>query len=45
MTPAREGLEQQLPYLLDDARAAAARCDRYQRQAVRARTDALTGLA
>ena len=34
-----------LPALLDDARAAAARCDRYQRQATRARTDALTGLA
>ena len=38
-------LERQLPLLLDDARAAAARCDRYQRQAARARTDALTGLA
>jgi diguanylate cyclase (GGDEF)-like protein len=34
-----------LPALLDDARAAAARCDRYQRQAARASTDALTGLA
>jgi len=34
-----------LPSLVDDAEAAAARCDRYQRQARRARTDALTGLA
>ena len=31
--------------LVEDAEAAAARCDRYQRQARRARTDALTGLA
>jgi diguanylate cyclase (GGDEF)-like protein len=38
-------LERQLPQLIDDARVAAARCDRYQRQATRARTDALTGLA
>jgi diguanylate cyclase (GGDEF)-like protein len=42
---ARERLELQLTQLLDDARVAAARCDRYQRQATRARTDALTGLA
>ena len=41
----RARLERQLPLLLDDARAAAARCDRYQQQAARARTDALTGLA
>ena len=34
-----------LPGLVEDAEAAAARCDRYQRQARRARTDALTGLA
>lgn len=40
-----ERLRRQLPTLLDDALAAAARCDRYQRQATRARTDALTGLA
>jgi diguanylate cyclase (GGDEF)-like protein len=40
-----EQLRHHLPALLDDARAAAARCDRYQRQATRARTDALTGLA
>jgi diguanylate cyclase (GGDEF)-like protein len=38
-------LRRQLPPLLEDARAAAARCDRYQSQATRARTDALTGLA
>lgn len=42
---ARVRLERQLPALLEDARAAAARCDHYQRQATRARTDALTGLA
>ena len=42
---ARTRLERQLPALLEDARAAAARCDHYQRQATRARTDALTGLA
>jgi diguanylate cyclase (GGDEF)-like protein len=42
---ARVRLERQLPALLDDARAAAARCDHLQRQATRARTDALTGLA
>ena len=30
---------------MDDARAAAARCDQHQRQEARARTDALTGLA
>jgi diguanylate cyclase (GGDEF)-like protein len=41
----RTRLERQLPALLEDARAAAARCDHYQRQATRARTDALTGLA
>jgi diguanylate cyclase (GGDEF)-like protein len=41
----RDRLERELPQLLDDARAAAARSDRYQRQAARARTDALTGLA
>jgi diguanylate cyclase (GGDEF)-like protein len=34
-----------LPALVEDALVAAARCDRYQRQARRARTDALTGLA
>jgi diguanylate cyclase (GGDEF)-like protein len=38
-------LRRQLPPLLDDAQAAASRCDRYLRQATRARTDALTGLA
>ena len=38
-------LRRQLPTLVEDAEAAAARCDRYQRQATRARTDALTGLA
>ena len=38
-------LRRLLPELLDDARAAALRCDRYQQQAARARTDALTGLA
>ena len=38
-------LRRQLPPLLEDAQAAATRCDRYQRQATRARTDALTGLA
>ena len=38
-------LERELPGLVEDAEAAAARCDRYQRQATRARTDALTGLA
>jgi diguanylate cyclase (GGDEF)-like protein len=38
-------LAAQLPGLVEDAQAAAARCDRYQRQAARARTDALTGLA
>ena len=42
---ARTRLERHLPALLEDARAAAARCDHYQRQATRARTDALTGLA
>jgi diguanylate cyclase (GGDEF)-like protein len=42
---ARERLVAQLPHLLDDARAAAARCDQHQRQEARARTDALTGLA
>lgn len=42
---ARTRLERQLPALLEDARAAAARSDHYQRQATRARTDALTGLA
>jgi len=41
----RERLAAQLPHLLDDARAAAARCDQHQRQEARARTDALTGLA
>ncbi|MFC4785475.1 GGDEF domain-containing protein [Nocardioides sp. MAHUQ-72] len=35
----------QLPTLVQDAEAAATRCDRYQHQANRARTDALTGLA
>ena len=39
-----ERLRRELPTLVEDARAAAARCDRYQRQATRARTDALTGL-
>lgn len=34
-----------LAALVEDAEAAAARCDRYQRQARRARTDALTGLS
>ena len=43
--PARQRLERELPARLADARAAAARCDHYQRQATRARTDALTGLA
>jgi len=38
-------LRRQLPPVVEDAQAAAARCDRYQRQARRARTDALTGLA
>jgi len=38
-------LQRELPGLVEDAEAAAARCDRYQRQATRARTDALTGLA
>ena len=41
----RRRLERQLPQLLDDARAAATRSDRYHRQVTRARTDALTGLA
>jgi diguanylate cyclase (GGDEF)-like protein len=41
----RRRLLEQLPPLLADARVAAARCDRYQHQATRARTDALTGLA
>ena len=42
---ARGLLVEQLPDLLEDARAAAARCDHDQRQEARARTDALTGLA
>ncbi|KQW46051.1 hypothetical protein ASC77_19335 [Nocardioides sp. Root1257] len=42
---ARELLVEQLPLLLEDARAAAARCDHDLRQEARARTDALTGLA
>ena len=42
---ADQRLRRQLPTLVEDAEAAAARCDRYQRQATRARTDALTGLA
>jgi diguanylate cyclase (GGDEF)-like protein len=41
----RRRLERQVAQLLDDARAAAVRSDRYHRQAARARTDALTGLA
>jgi diguanylate cyclase (GGDEF)-like protein len=41
----RRRLERQVAQLLDDARAAAIRSDRYHRQAARARTDALTGLA
>ncbi len=42
---AERRLATHLKALLDDAEAVAARCDRYQRQATRARTDALTGLA
>ena len=38
-------LRAELPPLLEDAEISAARADRYLRQAARARTDALTGLA
>lgn len=43
--PTAQRLRALLPALLEDAEAAAVRCDRYLRQARRARTDALTGLA
>ena len=38
-------LQRYVPDLIDDARAAADQCDRYQRQALRATMDALTGVS